>query len=198
MLAGKPLSINSGETLVNLGRGSVDQLEFSFKLEFHPVMYNKVRLLIHRNSFSESKHMRQIWVGAMEFYFQSITKVSATRMPKDSASVMITEGFVASGGPAVEIDTGALRLSFNVSRAFFYHDKNKVVDSEAMQAQMKQIVEFVESVGEQFPDKLRPTARTMLSSLSRIRQRMALLKSSRSALIMVSLLTPPTPTSSSP
>lgn len=154
MLAGKPLNINSGETLVNLGRGSVDQLEFSFKLEFHPAMYNKARVLIHRNGFSESKHMRKIWVGAMEFYFQSITKVSATKMPKDSASVMITEGFVASGGPAVEIDTGVLRLSFNVSRAFIYHDKNKVADSEEMQAQIKQMVEFAESVSGQFPKEI--------------------------------------------
>ncbi|KAI1480345.1 hypothetical protein F4774DRAFT_91493 [Daldinia eschscholtzii] len=152
VLGDTPLSKHIRDNLTRFGEDATDQFEFQLKLEYNPFTYPKIIVTILRNVDVSGDIVRTLWVGRMEFYFQSMSKGSCGRMSKDAATAALNTYFGLEKG-TVEAPYGCICLSFCVSRVLFYC-KRSLAKSPKFRQQLDQIQHFVDSVSDEYPGEV--------------------------------------------
>ncbi|KAI1661834.1 AAA domain-containing protein [Daldinia decipiens] len=155
ILEAAPLSRDMDDNLLKFGRLATNQLEFKLKLIAHPYTYHLIKLTMYRNYKPEKNGMKNIWVAAMDFYFQSISHVSCTRLSQDATTSYLNQSFnpFSLYESPIQASSGSLRLSFRLSRALLYYEEARLV-GETEKEQIRQLQEFADSVSADTPREI--------------------------------------------
>ncbi|KAI0115412.1 hypothetical protein F4814DRAFT_460121 [Daldinia grandis] len=155
ILGTAPLSRHTDDNLLKFGKFATDQLEFKIRLVAHPGTYRMLKLGMYRNTKSRKNGKKTTWVAGMDFYFQSISHVSCTRLSQGGTKSYLNRSFDPFNfyQSPIQASSGSLRLSFRFSRALLYYEEIRLV-SETEKQQVQQLQEFADSVSADTPREI--------------------------------------------
>ncbi|KAI0846040.1 hypothetical protein F5Y00DRAFT_264934 [Daldinia vernicosa] len=149
------LSRHTNGNILEFGKLATDQLEFKLRLVAHPAMYRMINLSMYRNNKFGKNGKKTTWVAGMDFYFQSISRVSCTRLSQDGTTSYLNQIFNPFDlyESPIQASSGSLRLSFQFSRALLYYEEVRLV-GETEKQQIQQLREFADSVSTDTPREI--------------------------------------------
>ncbi|KAF3063605.1 hypothetical protein GL218_01358 [Daldinia childiae] len=147
-----PLSRHTSDNILDFGRFATDQFEFKLKLIAHPDTYHLIKLNMYRNVEVGNSHGGTTWIAGVDFYLQSMSHVSCTRLSQDATTSYLNRKFnpLDLCEAPLQASSGSLRLSLRCSRALLYYEEARLM-GETEKGQIKLLQGFADSVSTNTP-----------------------------------------------